>query len=275
MKNLIFLISTIILFSFSSCSWVEPNHEGVLMTNYGRNGESDFTLVSGKQNTLFPGTELISVPMYEQRADCESIRVYAKDGGEFTVDPTYAYEAIRGKGIKIAFNYKHLNSGKEFFDNIEGSILNTRVLNAYREEARNYSTDSLMNNVGSYESNVQKRLVKEFETSYFKLNEITSNLVPPASLKAVIEERNNQIQQANKLKNEVESEKQKAEILLTQKRAVAEAKKIEADAQAYYNEKTSQTLTQNLINKMWIDKWSGDLPSTMTGSNSTMLIQPK
>lgn len=31
----------------NGCSRVEPNYEGVLMENYGRNGKEDFSTVSG------------------------------------------------------------------------------------------------------------------------------------------------------------------------------------------------------------------------------------
>ena len=37
----------------NGCSRVEPNYEGVLMENYGRNGKEDFSTVSGRQWTFF------------------------------------------------------------------------------------------------------------------------------------------------------------------------------------------------------------------------------
>lgn len=140
------------------------------MENYGKAGKSDFSLQSGKVWTVSPGTELYQVPMFEQKGDCPGLKVYSKDGGEYTVDPSYTYSPTRGKGVDILFSYKQLyGEANTFFDNIEGYVLNTRVLNAYRDEARNFSTDSLMNNVATYEANVQKRLTVEFANKYFTL----------------------------------------------------------------------------------------------------------
>ena len=51
-------------------------------------------------------------------------------------------------------------------DNVENSILNKLVTNAYREEARNYTTDSLMNNLNTFERQVETRLKKDFENKF-------------------------------------------------------------------------------------------------------------
>ena len=69
------------------------------------------------------------------------------------------------------FNYKNyrIQDPETFFDNVEANVLNKRVTDAYREEARNYTTDSLMNNLGKFELSVQSRLKEEFKTKFFDL----------------------------------------------------------------------------------------------------------
>ncbi|MGV4614587.1 SPFH domain-containing protein, partial [Ornithobacterium rhinotracheale] len=138
-----------LIVAFNSCSRVEPNYEGVLMENYGRNGKEDFHTVVGRQWVIFPGTSLYQVPMFETSGDPQQVTINAKDAGVFQVDPSYQYQAIRGKGIDIVFNYKHLGitEPEVMMNNVEEAILNKLVINAYREEARNYTTDSLMNNL--------------------------------------------------------------------------------------------------------------------------------
>ena len=199
--------------TIASCSSVEPNYEGVLMENYGRNGESDFKSVKGKQWTLSPGTKLYQVPMYETGGDPEKIIINAKDAGEFTVDPSYQYTPIRGMGVKIVFNYKHLgvDEPEVMFEQLEVTILNKLVINAYREEARNYTTDSLMNNLDSYEKIVEKKLTEQFERKFMTLNNLTSGLKPPSSMAKAIEDRNNAIQKANQIENEVKVAKMELE----------------------------------------------------------------
>lgn len=228
------------LVMMNGCSRVEPNYEGVLMENYGRNGKSDFKTVTGRQWTFFPGVELYQVPMFETSGDPQAVQVSAKDAGVFTVDPSFQFQPIRGKGVDIVFNYKHLgiDEPEVMMDNVEASILNKLVTNAYREEARNYTTDSLMNNLNSFEKQVENRLKKDFENKYFQLNNLTSGLRPPSSMAKAIEARNNAIQQAEQVKNELQVAKMNLE-----------KAKIEAEA----NRVKSQGLDGKLLQEKWIE----------------------
>ncbi|MCU0354997.1 MAG: SPFH domain-containing protein [Cytophagales bacterium] len=221
-----------------ACSRVQPNYEGILMENYGRNGKEDFKKVTGSQSTWTPGTELYQVPMWEQKADPQGVGVTARDGGYFSVDPTYTYQAVRGAGVDIIFNYKHVGLDQSMMDNIESQILNPVVLNAYREEARNFTTDSLLNNLNAFEGAVEKRLKEEFNNKFFTLTSLTSGLKPPASMIAAIERRNNAIQQAEQVRNELEVA-----------RMQLEKAKIEAEE----NRVRASGLTQQVLQEKWIE----------------------
>lgn len=201
------IIIAVIAVSALSCNRPEPNYEGVLMTDYGRNGLESFKTVTGAQGILGPGTELYQVPMFEQKADCDAVRVSAKDAGIFTVDPSYTYQATRGQAPAIVLNYKHLGTGDEFLQNVENNTLDKLVTDSFREEARSYTTDSLMNNLGDFEKNVETILAEKFKKKGFTLNTLTSGLTPPRSMADAIEQRNNAIQKANQVKNELETSK--------------------------------------------------------------------
>ena len=224
MKKMIFLFSVIA--SLVGCNRPEPNYEGVLMTEYGRNGINSFKIVTGAQGMLGPGSELYQVPMWEQAGDPDVVEITAKDAGVFTVDPSYTYTPIRGKGAEIVFNYKNyrIQNPETFFDNVEANVLNKRVTDAYREEARNYTTDSLMNNLGKFELAVQKRLKEEFKTKFFDLTTLTSGLKPPASMLKAVEDRNKAIQEANRVKNELETSR----MLLEKAKIDAETNKVQS-----------------------------------------------
>ena len=221
---MIFLFSVIA--SLVGCNRPEPNYEGVLMTEYGRNGINSFKIVTGAQGILGPGSELYQVPMWEQAGDPDVVEITAKDAGVFTVDPSYTYTPIRGKGAEIVFNYKNyrIQDPETFFDNVEANVLNKRVTDAYREEARNYTTDSLMNNLGKFELSVQKRLREEFKTKFFDLTTLTSGLKPPASMLKAVEDRNKAIQEANRVKNELETSR----MLLEKAKIDAETNKVQS-----------------------------------------------
>ena len=224
MKKVILLFSLVI--ALVSCNRPEPNYEGVLMTEYGRIGINSFKVVTGAQGILGPGSELYQVPMWEQSGDPQGVEITAKDAGVFTVDPAYTYLPMRGKGPEIVFSYKNYNikDPDSFFDLVETNILNKRVTDAYREEARKYSTDSLMNNMASFEDAVNKRLKEEFGNKYFELTTLTSGLRPPQSMLAAIENRNKAIQEANRVKNELETSK----MLLEKAKIDAETNRVQS-----------------------------------------------
>lgn len=235
MKKLI--IISLALVALTSCNRPEPNYEGVLMTDYGRNGLESFKIVTGAQGILGPGSKLYQVPMFEQMADCKAVKVSARDAGIFTVDPSYTYNATRGKSPFIILNYKHLGTGETFLDNIEENTLNKLVTDSYREISRNYTTDSLMNHLGSFEKSVEDTLRKKFKTKGFTLNTLTSGLTPPKSMANAIEERNNAIQKANQVKNELETSKM-----------YLEKAKIDAET----NRMKSSGLTKEVLQQQWI-----------------------
>lgn len=233
-KTFSILTLSIILFS---CNRPEPNYEGVLMTDYGRNGIESFKVVTGAQGPLGPGSELYQVPMFEQKSDVDAVRVSAKDAGIFTVDPTYTYQVTRTKGPNIVLNYKHLGTGEGFLDNVETNVLNKLAIDAYREEARNYTTDSLMNNLASFETNVEAKLKEKFLEKFFTLNTLTSGLTPPKSMADAIEKRNNAIQKANEVRNQLETSK----MLLEKAKIDAETNKVQSSGL------TKEVLTQQYI----------------------------
>lgn len=247
MKQILFIIALVgsiaSTFTFQSCTGCnrpEPNYEGVLMENCGKNGLEDFKVVTGSQGVLGPCSELYQVPMFEQKANPDELGVTTNDGGYYKVDPQFTYEAIRGKGPEICFNYKHINPKDQdaFMDNIEVNILNPLVLNAYREEARNFSTDSLLRNVAKFELAVETRLKKEFEAKFFHLLTLSSGLRPPESMIKAIESRNNTIQQAEQAKNELEVAKMQLE---------------KAKIERQTDLEKSKGLTKEILQDKWID----------------------
>lgn len=236
-RNAVAVIAPLILLS---CNRPEPNYEGVLMTDYGRNGIESFKVVTGAQGLLGPGSELYEVPMWEQKGDPETVQITTKDAGTFTVDPAYTYSPIRGKGPNIVLDYKNYNvhNPDDFFELVESNILNKRVTDAYRETARNYTTDSIMNNLSGFESSVEEKLKAEFENKYFLLTTLTSGLMPPPSMIAAVENRNKAIQEANTVKNELETSR----MLLEKAKIDAETNRVKSDG-----------LTKEVLQAQWIE----------------------
>lgn len=228
----------LVIVSLAACNRPEPNYEGVLMTDYGRNGLESFKTVTGAQGILGPGSELYQVPMFEQKADCDPVAISTKDASSFKIDPSYTFTATRGKGPFIVLSYKHLGAGDAFLTSISDNILDKLVTDAFREQSRVYTTDSLMNNLGKFEKNVEDSLRIKFAQRGFSLGTLTSALTPPESMVNAIEARNNAVQQANQVRNQLETSK----MLLEKERIDAERNRVQ-----------SAGLTREVLQAQWIE----------------------
>lgn len=73
--------------------------------------------------------------------------------------------------------------------------------------------------------------------------------------------KNKAIQQAMQVENEV-------------KVAEAQAKKliVAAEAEKKANELRQQALTPEILEKMWIEKWDGTVPTVITGGNTSTFL---
>jgi hypothetical protein len=84
----------------------------------------------------------------------------------------------------------------------------------------------------------------------FQLEQLTSGLKYPQTIVESVNAKNKAIQQAMQVENEVK---------------VAEAEK-------KANELRQQALTPAILEKMWIEKWDGTVPTVITGGNTSTFL---
>jgi regulator of protease activity HflC (stomatin/prohibitin superfamily) len=115
---------------------------------------------------------------------------------------------------------------------------------------------------------LEEQLVKEG----FTIQQFTSNLVYPETFKKAIEAKNNAVQAALRAENEVKTAEAQAKIKIATAEGNAQAMLTAAKAEAESNRLRQQTLTPLLLQQMWIEKWKGDVPSTVLGSNQNLMF---
>jgi len=246
MKKAILSILTVftVAIFMQSCDTVQPNSIGVLMTNFGKNGKSDFQLVKGRVNVAGPGTTLYQVPLYEQRATFEDavLHLKAADNTEFTARPLYSYQVIEERAVDVVFQNARLGSGSEFMKALENNVLEPHIYDIIKEESRKYVTDSLMANGGSlkFEEKVQTLVLKSFEEKGLKLISFSCNLDFSAKVKEKIDNRNEVNTNLSVLEQQIQEQKKKNEL---------------AELKAQENIILSKGLTPEILKKMAIEGW--------------------
>jgi regulator of protease activity HflC (stomatin/prohibitin superfamily) len=188
-------------------------------------------------------TAIYEFPTYTQVKDYDSFIVNAKDGSEFTVDPTFSYYVDASSVPKIFRQYR------KPLDELENGYLKNVIYDCYRIAANKYPSDSLMSNRQQFEDEVQGNLSNTLRQEGFIYQQLTSNLTPPQSLKDAVDAKNRTTQEAIQAENR-----------LRQADADARAKIITAEAEKKVNDLKASALTSLIIQQMFIEKWDGKLP---------------
>lgn len=255
MKKVKFILMALVaVIAFSSCERVAPNYAGVLMENYGKDGKSDFKVVSGKVSTIEWGTELFQVPLFDQRGEfAEPVTLKAADNTEFKAKPTYSYKVIKERAIDVVFDNKHIDkaeteSGKDgFMQSLEDNILEPRIYDLIKEESRKHTTDSLMANGGSltFEKRLEQIVESEFEKRGLRLLTFSAQLEFSAKVRDKIDSRNEVNTNITVLDQQIAEQKKRNELeqLKTEQALI-----------------WSRGLTKEILQQQFIDKWDGKSP---------------
>lgn len=255
MKRFLFFVAVILsAFTLASCERVAPNYAGVLMENFGKEGKSDFKIVSGRVSTWEVGTELFQVPLFDQRGEfVESVTLKAADNTEFKARPAYSYKVIKERAIDIVFDNKHIDKaetegGKDgFMLSLEDNILEPRIYDLIKEESRKHKTDSLMADGGSlvFEKRLESIVEKEFEKRGLKLLAFSAQLEFSEKVREKIDSRNEVNTNISVLDQQIEEQKKRNELerLKTEQAIIM-----------------SKGLTKEILYNKFIEKWDGRTP---------------
>ena len=228
----------------ASCTRIDAGHEGVKVKQYGTDkGVQDVSLVTGRV-WYNPFTEdVYEFPVFVQTADYEPFTVNAKDGSVFHVDPTVTFKVIAGHSPEIFKKYR------KGIDDITSTTLYNYVRDAFRIQFNKYTTDSMISNREGFENAVQLQLSTELNKEGFYLEQLTSGIVYPESITKAIDAKNQAVQQAMQVENELRVSEAMARKLIVQ-----------AEAEAKANTLRQQSLTPLLIQQQFIEKWDGKTP---------------
>ena len=263
MKKILFILLTAI--TLSSCTTVDTSEIGIKFYKWS----ADDNLKGGVQGTVRgfvmfnPFTQSVfTYPTQLQRLEYEPFTINAKGGSEFTMTPNIAYNINPDRAVDIFIKYR-----KPVKD-LEAGFIKTCIFEAYRIVANRYTPDELMNNLEQFYADVRAHLDQSMGEAGFIVNEFTTAIDPPESLKQSIIAKETAVQKSLQLKNEIEQTRAAAEKQVAEAEGKARALKIEADAEAYYNRTVAASLNETLVKQYALEKWNGILPIVSGGSGT-------
>ena len=244
------------------CTKVDSAEIGIKFNKLAltQEGTLDAAPVSGYVLYCPITTDVHTYPLFVQRIDYTPFVVTSKDAATFTMDPVLAYQLNRDMAIKVFQKYR------KPLEDIEQGYMRTIIYDAYRITANRYTSDSLMSNRAQFESEVRVMLDSSLSNEGFLVNEFTSQITPPESLRKAIDAKNMAVQESLRAENEVRKAEANAKIAIAKAEGEAKALKIQADGEAYYNRTVAASLNAMLVEQYAIEKWDGKMPQITSGA---------
>lgn len=265
-KSILGLIACVVMLMVTiSCTVVDNSEVGFRFKRFGLTdqGELKASPVTGYVFFNPVTTCVYTYPVYVQRIEYDVFDVNTKDAAQFFMKPVLAYQLDRAEAVSVFTKYRLT------LKQIEQGYMKTCIQTAYRNVANNYSSDEIMSNRAKFETEVRNMLGKSLGSEGFIVQEFTSQITPPESLRQMIDAKNTAIQSALKAENEVKEAEANAKIAIAKAQGDADAMKIKADAEAYYNKTISESLSGLIVQEDWIEKWDGKLPTYAAGGNGS------
>lgn len=265
MKRVINFIAVFaLIFCVTSCyTRVDAGHEGIKVNLYGDNkGVDDVELVTGAVWYNPITTAVYEYPTFVQTVDYESFAFNSKDGSVFTFDPTIMLQIKPGAAPEVFVKYR-----KEL-DEVLNVTLVPIIQDAFKEEINARQDNDLISMQTEFQNAIEARLAEELGKENFIVSKVTTGIKYPVALVESINEKNRALQDELKIINQQKVAEAEAKKKITIAEGDAAVKKIQADAEAYYNRIVSASLSTNLVNMKALEKWDGKTPIVSGGSGT-------
>lgn len=191
---------------------------------------------------------------------------YSSDAQPMDIAMTIQYQVMSDKVVDIATQYGKLD------------ILQNRIESVAIERVKSVLSSHKAMDIIAKRATISAAVeaaIKETIDEEYYVNITTvvlDNIDFSDAFEQAVEDK--MIAEQAKLKADYENEKKvanaQAEIDIA--KAKAEAMMIEAEAEAAANKIVSDSITMKIIQKMWLEKWSGLLPEVMTSDDTGIMI---
>lgn len=195
-----------------------------------------------------------------QNVDIETA-AYSSDAQTMNVQMTLQYQIMGDKVMEIAKQYGSLE------------ILQNRIQSIAIEKAKavlsSYKAMNIISDRAAMSPTVESAIKEAIGDEYFVnvTAVVLTNIDFSDAFELAVEEK--MIAEQKQLRAEYENQTKVA-----QAEADAKAKIVAAEAEAKANKLLEKSLTDKILQEMYIDKWNGELPDVFAGDDSTSIMIP-
>lgn len=247
---------------------IDAGHVGIKVSNVGDNrgvGKTEYVTGWVFYNAWI--SRIYEFPIHQQHIDYEEADIVTRGGFRATIKPSFNYSINSGN---VADMFQNLRVGVK---EMEQGWLKNAIVGSVNDVANRYTVDSIFNHREEFESSIIKECNKRVAL-WFNVSQLRTNIVPPKEISESIIAKTRAIQEVQVAENQRQVAVAEAERKIAQAKGDSAQAVIEASGRAEAIKKEQLSLTPLYIEYIKIQKWNGEVPSTVAGPNSGFLIQP-
>jgi regulator of protease activity HflC (stomatin/prohibitin superfamily) len=242
------------VFIFESFTIVSPGHVGVQVTL----GEVNPNSLTEGVHFVNPISSVKNVDVRLQRAELKAANAGTKDLQQVHTDIVVGY---RLSGSKVPHIYK------EFGLDVDNKVLGPAINEAFKAVTAKYNSEELITKRDEVSQAITQHVSAKVAPFDISINNVSLvNFGFSAEYQKAIEQK--VIATQSKLKAEQDLQRIEVEAKSRIAQAEGEAKAIAIQASAIQSNGGAQ-----YVQLQWIEKWNGQLPTTMLGGDTKTLMQ--
>jgi len=255
---------------FASLTTIHPGHVGVSVKKCSGGGVSPNPIPTGYYwRSLFcedvveyptnVQTLVLSKSALEGRPVDESITVTSSEGLPVNLDVSLSFTLDPAKVPEIYTKYRN------DVDHISHNFIRQTIREGLQSVFAQFTAEQLYSTKREESRlEVQTFVTKHLGTEGFIIQQFTVNetRVPDAVVQA-INAKVAMIQESQKAEAQVHKTEAEAKQRVAQAQGEADAKKLTADAEAYFNKTVAASITPSYVQYRALEKWNGTLPQMM------------
>lgn len=247
---------------------IDAGHVGIKVSNVGDSrgvGKTEYVTGWVFYNSWI--SRIYEFPIHQQHIDYEEADIVTRGGFRATIKPSFNYSINSGN---VADMFQNLRVGVK---EMEQGWLKNAIIGSVNDVANRYTVDSIFNHREEFESAIVKECNKRVAL-WFNVSQLRTNIVPPKEISESIIAKTRAIQEVQVAENQRQVAVADAERKIAEARGDSAKAVIEAAGRAEAIKKEQLSLTPLYIEYIKIQKWTGEVPTTVAGANSGFLIQP-
>ena len=240
----LFAIPLLIICILGGVKLVPTGHTGVVAT-FGK--VEDYTLEAGV-HFINPLSRVVNIDNRTQKATAE-LSAFSSDIQEVAVNYTINYRIDNENAQNL---YKTV--GLSYLD----TVISPKVIEDVKTVMAKYTAENLVSSREEVRQAIEDLLIRDLAKYNIQVVATSiENLDFTDAFTEAVEAK--QVAEQNKLRTQTEAETQ-----VIKAKAEADVKLIEAEATAQANDLLTESLTDDILNKLAIEKWDGVLPTYVT-----------